>query len=162
MAAKLMARLLQGKGRVIELEGIPGTSAALERGAGFNEALKAFPDIKVVAREVADFELQKAKEVVLRTMRRNLQFDGIFAHNDNMILGAAEALEAVEPSSAAVLVGFDGIQGALEALRQGRIHATIAQKPEKMGILAVSSIARFWRGEKQASSIRVDLEVIER
>ena len=162
MAAKLMARLLQGKGRVVELEGIPGTSAALERGAGFNEALKAFPDIKVVTREVADFEQQKAKDVVLRTIQRNLQFDGIFAHNDNMILGAAEALEAMGPSSVKVLVGFDGIQAALEALRQGRINATIAQKPEKMGVLAVSSITRFWRGEKQASSIRVDLEVIER
>ncbi len=162
MAAKLMARLLQGKGGVIELEGIPGTSAALERGAGFNEALKAFPDIKVVTREVADFEQQKAKDVVLRTMQRNLQFDGIFAHNDNMILGAAEALETLGPSSAKVLVGFDGIQAALEALRQGRINATIAQKPERMGVLAVSSITRFWRGEKQASSIRIDLEVIER
>ena len=61
----MMARLLQGKGRVIELEGIPGTSAALERGAGFNEALKAFPEIKVVAREVADFEQQKARQAGL-------------------------------------------------------------------------------------------------
>ena len=61
-----------------------------------------------------------------------------------------------------LLVGFDGIQTALEALRQGRINATIAQKPEKMGALAVSSIARFWRGEKPASPIRVDLEVIEK
>ncbi|MGD8949244.1 MAG: substrate-binding domain-containing protein [Desulfobacterales bacterium] len=162
MAASLIARLLKGKGRVIELEGIPGTSAALDRGAGFNEALKAYPDIKVVAREVADFEQQKAKEVVLRTMQRNVLFDGVFAHNDNMILGAAEALEARGASSALVLVGFDGIQAAREALRQGRINATIAQKPEKMGALAVSSIVRFWRGEKPVSPIRVELEVIEK
>lgn len=162
MAARLIARLLKGKGRVIELEGIPGTSAALDRGAGFNEALKAFPDIKVVAREVADFEQQKAKEVVLRTMQRNLLFDGVFAHNDNMILGAAEALETRGASSAVVLVGFDGIQAAREALRQGRINATIAQKPEKMGALAVSSLARYWRGEKPVSPIRVELEIIEK
>jgi len=162
MAARSIASLLQGKGSVIELEGIPGTSAGLERGAGFNEALKAFPDITVVAREVADFEQQKAKEVILRTMQQNLRFDGIFAHNDNMILGAAEALEARGASASIVLVGFDGIQAALEALRQGRINATIAQKPEKMGALAVSSLARFWRGEKPVSPIRVDLEVIER
>ena len=162
MAARLIARLLKNKGRVIELEGIPGTSAALDRGAGFNEALKAFPDIKVVAREVADFEQQKAKEVVLRAMQQNLLFDGIFAHNDNMILGAAEALEARGASSATVLVGFDGIQAAREALRQGRINATVAQKPEKMGALAVSCIARYWRGEILVSPIRVELEVIEK
>ena len=163
MAAKVIARLLQGRGKVIELEGIPGTSAALERGAGFNSALKSFPDIKVVAREAAHFRQQRAKEVILRALQRNLQFDGIFAHNDNMILGAAEALETGEHSPSVVLVGFDGIHAALEALRKGRINATIAQKPEKMGALAVSSIARYWRGEKLTSSpIRVDLEIIEK
>jgi ABC-type sugar transport system substrate-binding protein len=162
MAARLIARLLKGKGRVIELEGIPGTSAALDRGAGFNEALKAFPNITVVAREVADFDQQKAKEVVLRAMQRNLRFDGIFAHNDNMILGAAEALEVRGKASAVVLVGFDGIQAAREALRQSRINATIAQKPEKMGALAVSCIARYWRGENPVSLMRVELEVIEK
>jgi ribose transport system substrate-binding protein len=162
MAARLIARLLKGKGSVIELEGIPGTSAALDRGAGFNEALKAFPNIKVVAREVANFEQQKAKAVILRAMQRNLLFDGVFAHNDNMILGAAEALETRGASSGIVLVGFDGIQAARDALRQGRINATIAQKPEKMGALAVSSLARYWRGERPVSPIRVELEVIEK
>jgi ribose transport system substrate-binding protein len=162
MAARLIARLLKGKGSVIELEGIPGTSAALERGAGFNEALKAFPDIKVVDRKVANFDQKKAKAVVLRTIQRGLPFDGIFAHNDNMILGAAEALETRQAASTTVLVGFDGIQAALEALRQDRIDATIAQKPKRMGNLAVSSIARLFRGEKPVATIRVDLEVIEK
>ena len=128
MAAKLMARLLGGKGKVIELEGIPGTSAALERGAGFHQALMAFPGTKVVAREVADFERQKAKAVVLRAVRQGLLFDGVFAHNDNMILGAADALEAANMSTTKVLIGFDGIQAALDALRQGRIDATIRSK----------------------------------
>jgi ABC-type sugar transport system substrate-binding protein len=61
-----------------------------------------------------------------------------------------------------VLVGFDGIQAAREALRQSRINATIAQKPEKMGALAVSCIARYWRGENPVSLMRVELEVIEK
>ena len=162
MAARLMARLLNGKGRVIELEGIPGTSAAMERGAGFHEALKAFPGTTVVAREVADFERQRAKAVILRVMRRDVPFDGVFAHNDNMILGAADALETGQNSADKVLIGFDGIQAAIEALQQGRIDATIAQRPERMGELAVVSIARFWRGEKPAPLIRVDLEVAEK
>ena len=162
MAARLIGRLLHGRGRVIELEGIPGTSAAIERGTGFNEAIKAFPEIKVVAREVANFEQPKAKAVIQSILQRDLMFDGIFAHNDNMILGAAEALESREASAAMVLVGFDGIQAALEALRQGRISATIAQQPERMGTLAVSSVAKLLRGEKLVSSIRVDLEVIEK
>ncbi len=162
MAARLIARLMEGRGNVVELEGIPGTSAALERGTGFNEALKAFPEIKVVAREVAQFDRQKAKAVVLHLMQRGLAFDGIFAHNDNMILGAAEALETHGRPSRIVLVGFDGIQAAIEALRRGRIDATIAQKPERMGTLAVSSIANVWRGEKLSSPIRVDLKVIEK
>lgn len=161
MAARLMARLLSGKGRVIELEGIPGTSAAMERGAGFHEALKAFPGTTVVAREVADFERQRAKAVILRAIGRDVPFDGVFAHNDNMILGAADALETGQNSADKVLIGFDGIQAAIEALQQGRIDATIAQRPERMGELALVSIARFWRGEKPAPLIRVDLEVAE-
>ncbi len=162
MAARLMARLLNGRGRVIELEGIPGTSAAQERGSGFHEALKAFPGIKVVAREVADFQRQKAKDIILRAIRRHQEFDGIFAHNDNMILGAADAIESVETSDVKVLIGFDGIQDALVALQQGRIQATIAQRPEKMGELAIASIAQFWRGKKPTSPVRVDLEVVEK
>jgi ribose transport system substrate-binding protein len=162
MAARLMARLLKGEGRVVELEGIPGTSAALERGAGFHKALKDFPGTRVVAREVADFERQRAKQVILRAMRLNLLFDGVFAHNDNMILGAADALEASGAPGSKVLIGFDGIQAARAALHQGRIDATIAQKPERMGALTVNSIARFWRGEKPASLIRVDLEIVEK
>ncbi len=162
MAARVMARRLSGKGRVIELEGIPGTSAAMERGAGFHEGLKAFPGIKVVAREVADFERQSAKAVILRAMRRDVPFDGVFAHNDNMILGAADALETDPHSADKVLIGFDGIQAAMAALQHGRIDATIAQRPERMGELAVASIARFWRGEKPAPLMRVDLEVAEK
>ena len=160
MAASVMARFLNRKGRVIELEGIPGTSAALERGSGFHEGLKAFPEIKVVAREVADFDRQKATAIVQRIVRQNLAFDGIFAHNDNMILGAADALEAADPPTNTVLIGFDGIQAALDALRQNRISATITQRPERMGELAVEGIANFWRGQERIPLIRVDLEVV--
>lgn len=162
MAARLMARLLSGHGRVIELEGIPGTSAALERGAGFHEALKAFPKTMVVAREVADFERHQAKVVIQRLLRKNIPFDGVFAHNDNMILGAADALESSATPTDKVLIGFDGIQAALEALQQGRIDATIAQRPERMGALAVASIAKYWRKEERVPLIRVDLGVVEK
>ena len=124
--AKLLEKMPKD-GRVIELEGIPGTSAALERGAGFHDALKAFPKTKVVAREVADFERHQAQVVIQRILSKNIPFDGVFAHNDNMILGAADALEASPTPADKVLIGFDGIQAAIEALKQGRIDATIAQ-----------------------------------
>ncbi len=162
LAAKVLARYLGGRGKVIELEGIPGTSATQERGVGFNGALREYPDIKVVARVVAYFDRRKAAGVMRHLLQEYPKIDGVFAHNDNMILGTLDALGASIAGTAPVLVGFDGIREAQRALREGRLTATIVQKPEKMGALAVESLARLYRGEKLAPRILVDLEVAER
>jgi ABC-type sugar transport system substrate-binding protein len=162
MAAEVLARLLGGRGKIIELEGIPGTSATQERGAGFNNTLRGYPDIQVVARVVADFERRKAAGIMRRLLREHPKIDGVFAHNDNMILGALDALGDQGVGKAPVLVGFDGIREARGALREGRLAATIVQKPEKMGALAVESLVRLYRGEKPTPRILVDLELAER
>ncbi|MGB5986965.1 MAG: substrate-binding domain-containing protein [Desulfobacterales bacterium] len=161
MAAQMLAKHLTGEAKIIELEGIPGTSASQERGKGFNEALRKFPHLQVTARLVADFDRAKAAELMEGLLREQVAFDAIFAHNDNMILGAMDALARVPSMDSKLLVGFDGIQDARDALRQGRLTATVVQKPEKMGALAVESVVRLSRGEPLQSEILVDLGVIE-
>lgn len=162
MAAKILASRLEGRGSIVELEGIPGTSASQERGAGFNELLREYPEIHVAARVVADFDRRKAREAMIHLFKRNLTIDGVFAHNDNMILGAMDAFESLSGRKAPVLVGFDGIREARSALREGRLTATVAQQPEKMGALAVESLAMLFRGEAPMSKILVDLMVLEK
>ncbi len=160
MASRVLAQLLKGKGRVIEIEGIPGTSAAHERGMGFNEELRKYPEITVVAREVANFDRQEAQEVMHGLLQNDTEFDAVFAHNDNMILGVIDALEEMKVQSPRVLIGFDAIREAVQAVKQGRLTATIAQKPETMGRLSIESSVLYFRGEKLPSVIPVELSLI--
>ena len=161
-AAKILARRLKGKGKVIEIEGIPGTSAAHERGMGFNEAIREYPAIEVTARTTADFDRKTASEVMKQLLRKNIDFDAVFAHNDSMILGVMDALADHKDRGYRVLIGFDGIPKAVKAVREGRLSATIAQKPEAMGRLAVENAVRFFRGENLFDTMTVELKVIEK
>lgn len=161
MAGEFIAERLQGKGKVLELEGIPGTSAAHERGTGFNEVISQHSGLEIIAREIADFNRDKAREITKRLLEKGLVVDAVFAHNDEMILGVLEAFESSQTSKPAVLVGFDAIAEAVEAVKQKRLTVTIAQQPEDMGWQAVQTAVRALRGEQLPSVIFVDLEFIE-
>jgi ribose transport system substrate-binding protein len=99
---------------------------------------------------------------MLRLLQTGVNFDAVFAHNDNMILGALEAMESVGYTLPRVLIGFDAIREAVRAVEQGKLTATIAQRPERMGRLAIQSAARILRGEQLPSEIPVELELIEK
>lgn len=161
MVAEFIAKQLGGKGRLLELEGIPGTSAAHDRGAGFNDEIMKYSEISVSYREVADFDRQRAKSVVTRLLEEGLKVDGVFAHNDNMILGLIDAYDVAGVKLPPVLVGFDGIETAKGYIKKGTLSATVAQRPDLMGKLAVESAALFFRGVTLASEIPVGLELIE-
>ena len=162
MAAGALVRHLGGNGRIIEIEGIPGTSASQERGMGFNQIISRHSGLNVVARRTAYFDRKMAQETMQRLINMDIQFDAVFAHNDNMILGVLDALELTKYPSSRILVGFDAIREAVQAVRAGKLTATIAQQPEIMGGLAVKSAVRLMRGEKLPSEIPVELELIEK
>lgn len=160
MAGEFIAKQLGGKGKILEIEGIPGTSAAHDRGAGFNQAVDNHPDIKVADRMVAYFDQTKARDFVKDLLKKGEKFDAVFAHNDAMILGAIEAFESA-PEKPSVFVGFDAIPEARFAIKQKKLTATVAQKPEAMGRIAVQNAVRALRGENVSKSTLVDLELIK-
>ena len=160
MAARVLAQLLEGKGKIIEIEGIPGTSAAHERGMGFNEELRNYSDITVVAREVANFDRREAHDVMRGLLQNDTEFDAVFAHNDNMILGVIDALEEMQVQTPRLLIGFDAIREAVQAVKQGRLTATIAQRPETMGRLSIETSVLYFRGEKLPPVIPVELSLV--
>jgi len=160
LAGEFIAKLLKENGNILEIVGIPGTSAAYDRGKGFNEAVAKYPGIKITAREVGYFDQEKAKNAVLQVLKKGGSFDAVFAHNDGMILGAIEAFESSKIQQLPVMVGFDAIPSALDAIKQKKLTATIAQKPEEMGKLAVQNAVRFFRGEDLQKETLVDLELI--
>ena len=103
MAGEFILQKLGGKGKVVELEGIPGTTAARDRGQGFNEAVK--DKLEVVARQTADFDRTKGLTVMENVVQAQPDFDAVFAHNDKMALGALRALEAAGKAVVLVEIG---------------------------------------------------------
>lgn len=139
MAADYVGKRLKGKGNVVMLEGIAGTSAARDRGKGFKDGLKKYPGIKLLASQTADFDRAKGLSVMENILQAQKSIDAVFAQNDEMALGAVQAIEAAKRQKQTFVVGFDAIGDALTAVKTGRLAATIAQQPKVMGQLAVEA-----------------------
>ena len=160
MAGEFLAELVDYKGKLVELEGIPGTSAARDRGAGFNEVIKKYPDIKIVARQEAGFDRAKGMTVMENILQAQPEIDGIFCHNDEMALGALRAVEAAGRLSAIKIVGFDATDDAVKSVKDGKLVATVAQKPRVMGSMAVDTAKQVLDGVKVDEFIPVPLELV--
>jgi len=145
LQARFLAKVLGGKGNVVELEGIPGASAAIDRKAGFEDELaKVAPGMKIIASQQAGFDQAKGLEVMQNIIQANPgKIYAVVAANDSMALGAIQAIQqaaARRPDgSRIIVVGFDAIDQALEQIRKGNLDATIAQQPALMGQLGVGS-----------------------
>jgi ribose transport system substrate-binding protein len=160
MAGDFLGKALGSKGKVVELEGIAGTSAARDRGKGFNDVMAAsYKDIQIVAKQTADFDRAKGLSVFENILTAQPEINGVFAHNDEMILGAIQAAEAAGRTGI-IFVGFDAIDDALQAVRDGKLLATVQQQPDKMGLLGVQTAVKALKGETVPASIPVDLKLI--
>ena len=134
VAGNYIVEKLGGKGKVVELEGIPGTTAARDRGEGFNKAIAG--KLEVVAKQSADFDRTKGLTVMENILQAQPEINAVFAHNDEMALGALKAIEASGRKNI-VVVGFDATDDAVAAVKDGKLSATVAQKPAEIGAIGV-------------------------
>jgi len=145
LQARFLAKALGGKGNVVELEGIPGASAAIDRKAGFEDELaKVAPGIKILSSQEAGFDQAKGLQVMQNIVQANPgKIDAVVAANDSMALGAIQAIQqagARRPDGSRIfVVGFDSIDQALAQIRKGTMDVTIAQQPALMGQLGVGA-----------------------
>jgi len=160
MAAEFLVEAIGGSGKVVELEGIAGTSAARDRGEGFNAVVGAISGIEVVARQTANFNRAEGLSVFENILQAQPQIDGVFAHNDEMILGAIEAAKAAGRTNI-IFVGFDAVDDAVAAVQDGSLAATVAQQPDVIGSLGVDTAYRHLMGESVSASIPVDLALVK-
>lgn len=158
MAARFLAEQLKGKGKVVMLVGIPGTSAARDRGLGFKTELKKYPGIQLVAEQVANFNRAEGMRVMENILQAYPDIDAVFAQNDEMALGAIEAIRAAKKLGKIIVVGFDAIPDALEAVKKGEMAATVAQQPYLMGQLAVQKAYEYLK--QKTVFIPVELELV--
>ncbi|BCB05166.1 ribose ABC transporter substrate-binding protein RbsB [Bacillus sp. KH172YL63] len=156
MAGEYLVEQLGEGAKVAELEGVPGASATRERGAGFHNI--ADEKLDVVAKQTANFDRTEGLNTMENLIQGNPDIKAVFAHNDEMALGA---LQAIQSSGRDVLVvGFDGNEDAMTSIRNGNLSATVAQQPEKIGSLAVQAGADVLSGKKVEENIPVPLKLV--
>ncbi|MGN7309786.1 ribose ABC transporter substrate-binding protein RbsB [Alkalicoccobacillus gibsonii] len=158
LAGELMVELVGEGAKVAELEGIPGSSAARERGEGFNNI--AEDSLDVVAKQTANFDRAEGLTVMENILQGNSDIEGVFAHNDEMALGALEAIEAAGEDI--VIIGFDATTDAVEAVGDERMAGTVAQQPTVIGYEALEAANSVLNGEDVEDFIPVDLELIKK
>lgn len=161
LAGDAISDELSEKGKVVVLQGPKGASVSRERSEGFTDSLKKHPGIEVVAKKRADFDKKKGEKALRDLLQENPDVDGVFAENDEMALGAVEALESVGNTDVTV-IGFDGTEDARSAVKDGSLSATIAQDPEEIGKLAVRNAVRLVEKEQIERSLRVPLRVVDK
>ena len=158
VAGNYIVEKLGGKGKVVELEGIPGTTAARDRGEGFNKAIAG--KLEVVAKQSADFDRTKGLTVMENILQAQPEINAVFAHNDEMALGALKAIEASGRKNI-VVVGFDATDDAVAAVKDGKLSATVAQKPAEIGAIGVEVADKIIKKEAVQEKVPVALELIK-
>ena len=144
-----------GKAGVIILEGTTGASVARDRNQGFMDAIKASPDIKVLASQSANFtraEGQKVMENLIQANGKNITV--VYTHNDEMALGAIAALKAanMNPGKDVKVVSIDGQKSAIEAIQAGDLNITVECNP-RFGPVAFDTYEKFLSGEQIPAKI---------
>jgi simple sugar transport system substrate-binding protein len=133
-AANAVAKLTGGKANVAELVGTVGSAPAIDRKKGFEEVIKEkYPDIKIIMSQSGDFTRAKGKEVMEAFLKspNAKEINVLFAHNDDMALGAIQAMEeaGIKPGQDIKIVSIDGVRGAFEAMKDGKLNVTVECNP---------------------------------
>jgi ABC-type sugar transport system substrate-binding protein len=163
VAGRTLARMLDGRGEVAIIEGIAGHETADERRLGFLHGIEEAPGIEVVASQTASWERARAYTVAENLLQAHPDLDAVFAANDEMALGALEAIAAAGRLEDVIVIGFDAIPDAIVNVRSGRLAGTVAQFPGEMGRLGVrSAVALVRDGQVPAPEVLTRVELIDR
>jgi len=131
-AARVMAELVNGKAKIVELVGTIGSAPANDRYTGFREILKNYPEMQIIDSQSGDFTRARGKEVMVAFLQKyGKKITAVYAHNDDMALGAIEAIEdyGLKPGVDIKIVSVDAARGAFEAMIAGKLNATVECNP---------------------------------
>ena len=146
-----------GEGAVVaELQGVTGASAAIDRSAGFHSV--ADGKLQVVASQTANFDRAQGMTVMENMLQANGDIQGVFAANDEMALGALEAISGANKN--VLVVGFDATDDAIAAVKDGRMAATVQQQPALLGATAVEAAVKLINGETIQKNLPVEVTLV--
>ncbi len=149
LAAKWLVEKVDGKAKVVELQGSQGASPTINRRDSFLEVIKDHPGIEIIASQAADYELTKAKEVMEAILKaKGDEIEVVYAHNDYMALGAIQAIEEAgkKPGEDIIVLSIDGMKSAFEAMVAGKLNCTVECNPLQ-GPKAMEAIGKILAGE---------------
>ncbi len=160
LAGEYITKGLNGKGKVAILEGVSGVEAAIDRKSGFLDYVKEHSGIEVVASQPADWSREKGLNVFQNILQANQNINALFACNDEMALGAIQAIKTAGKTGSIIVVGFDATNDGLAAVENGSMAATIAQLPSEMGKIGVLKAIDLINGKSIIKEIPTEVKLI--
>ena len=155
MAADWLGKHVGGKGNIVELQGTPGSDPANERRKAFADALAKHPGLKIIDSQSGNFERTTGKQVMEAFLKKHGKaFNILYSHNDDMALGAAQAIEeaGMKPGKDIIIVSIDAIREAVQAVANGRINCTVECNP-LFGPSVFDTVTKVLAGEKVPKKI---------
>ena len=160
MAGDFIVSKLGNQAKVIQLQGIIGTSASRERGEGFNKSQQE-NNFTILTAQPADFDRAKGMNVMQNLLTAYPAVQAVFAENDEMALGAMRAIQTSGRTDV-IVVGFDGTDDGIKSVERGKLAATVAQQPDKIGAIGIEIADKVIKGEKVSTNIPVELKLISK
>jgi ribose transport system substrate-binding protein len=163
MAARTLAELLGGKGKIAMVMHVPGSTSTMDREKGFEDVIASdYKNIQIVARQFGMSDRAKARAVAENFLTAHPDLDGMFASAEPSSVGAALAVKARNAASRVKLVAFDASESLVDALKDGTISALIVQDPFKIGYEAVRTIVDKLNGKTPPRQIDLDAHVVRK
>ena len=149
--ARYLLKALNGKGNIVIIEGVKGSLTSVDRVRGFNDALKEYPDAKLLASQPGNYQRLQALQVMENLMQSNSEIDGVLAANDAMAIGAIEALDGANRK--AQVIGINGTKEAVDAIKAGKLLASGDYNGFVQGCVGTMIAIRSLRNEPVVSEI---------
>ncbi len=150
-AGEWLIKKIGGKGSIAELSGTPGSAPANDRAKGFRQALEKSPDMKIVFSQTGEFTRTKGKEVMEALLKspQGASITAVFAHNDDMALGAIQAIEEAgkKPGKDIIIVSIDGVKDGFKAMAEGKLNCSVECNP-LLGPNIIDAAVKLKKGEK--------------
>ena len=163
-AGRWVVKATAGKANVAELQGTPGSAPAIDRKKGFEEIIAKYPDIKIIKVQSGDFTRAKGKEVTEAFLKspEGKSITVLFAHNDDMALGAIQAIEeaGLKPGKDILIISIDGVKDAFQAMIEGKLNCTVECNP-LLGPKLFDTIEAERTGKSVPKRIEMDEGVFE-
>jgi ABC-type sugar transport system substrate-binding protein len=162
MSAKYMVKLLDGKGKIAIIEGVAGQYANEQRKLGIQSVFKDYPNIKIVASQPGNWDRATAMAAMENIIQSNLGQQIVYCMNDGMALGAVQALEAATVLDKNMVIGYNADKEAMEAVRNGKMKATVMQQPAKIGqtVIDIAEMIRDGKKDKVKPLMKIPIVLI--